>query len=789
MSFLGLGSFGEGFVKGFAESANEALKRDIERINNRIDKVAEIRTQRALDDQARRRDKVDATIERLKQGAKVIGGPNADAYAAGLLEEYGTAGYDALLTTLQDAKIKNKGIDIGSFFERAGVDAPGQAGGQTYTLRDYAEAYLGAPKTLPTSLKIPADDTRAGGLIGSVLGVDVDIAGRAQQRSAAEIAAMGTSDRYDASIVIPRITFDKFEFDLEVLPFEQRLQRIEEELTTATVNDPSPKPDFENRQEYLRALRDSTYTAYIENAGDLKKLELLTARRDTTKDSSVAANLSIEINTLSDKLRRQQFEAEGNDLAIMKLDAAEAWKNGDMDTFEQIMLDIQFRTTGKEETLTEKISRLGSKLDGMQEGTKPYNELKAEIDRLKKHNLVLVFEGASAELARLTSEAAGMDRTSARYKEIEKRVKELRAQTTLFSSLTESEFSSASKVLDDAIDREVELKLGAIGSLYVSASKLVATGQIAVEDLSVDLKNAYNQGRAMRSGLEQEVYDRMMGVLDPEDVPGLVAVGIYRGYRTNPADGTGTEGSTATSQTEAALDAGTGSTTPSLTVQNAAGAVTIPGSVIDSINENPAYQDRDVTEILSKMVKKYQPNNPGSGPALAMTAFTQNRDKNLDEITDDFNQIFSDLQSTGLYSEEWLQAARSEFEKKSKVYRAADILDEKFGGFAGALGRNQRVSAISEGLGIDEVEASALLSDAEFEQMRRREYERNKKEEERPLRPDQLLANIRDAANQEEYDAAVAAYIEAVPSRTEEDVKKNVPPRFNKGGLMARKAG
>src|SRR6056300_1588338 len=111
MSFLGLGSFGEGFVKGFAESANEALKRDIERINGRIDKVAEIRTQRALDDQAKRRDKVDSTVERLKQGAKVIGGPNADAYAAGLLEEYGSAGYDALLTSLQQAKIDNEGID------------------------------------------------------------------------------------------------------------------------------------------------------------------------------------------------------------------------------------------------------------------------------------------------------------------------------------------------------------------------------------------------------------------------------------------------------------------------------------------------------------------------------------------------------------------------------------------------------------------------------------------------------------------------------------------------------
>ena len=126
MSFLGLGSFGEGFVKGFAESANEALKRDIDRINNRIDKVAEIRFQRALDQQEKRKERVDATVDRLREGAKIIGGPNAEAFAAGLLEEYGSAGYDNILGKLVTAK-RDHGMDLGQFFERAGKDAPGQA--------------------------------------------------------------------------------------------------------------------------------------------------------------------------------------------------------------------------------------------------------------------------------------------------------------------------------------------------------------------------------------------------------------------------------------------------------------------------------------------------------------------------------------------------------------------------------------------------------------------------------------------------------------------------------------
>lgn len=619
MSFLGLGSFGEGFVKGFAESANEALKRDIERINNRIDKVAEIRTQRALDDQAKRRDKVDSTVERLKQGAKVIGGPNADAYAAGLLEEYGAAGYDALLTSLQQAKIDNEGIDIGSFFERAGVDAPGQAGGQTYTLRDYAEAYLGAPKTLPTSLKIPADDTRVGGLVGSVLGVDVDIAGRAQQRSAAEIAAMGTSDRYDASVVIPKVKFKKFAFDLEIMPFDQRLARIEEELTTASADDPSPMDGFANRQEYLRSLRDSTYASYIENAPDLKKLELMRARRDTVTDETQKAELTRQINELNTTLKRRQLIEDNDDLGLMQMDAADAWRAKDYDKFEDIMSNINRRTTGKLPTIQEEISQLKAKVNTVTEGSQAHTDYVAEIKRLEKISLLGKFETITAEISRLQSEAAGMDRNTQEYQDIETRIEQLNAALNIGTTVTDSGFATAQRVIDNAIDREVELRLGAVGALYVEASKIIAAGTTAISQLSPELRNAYEQGLAMRQKVEKTTYVDLMKVLPPDENPAMVAVGVFRGYIEN-VEGTGQTATTSGASTAAA--GATSQTTAALT-------------------PTPTYSTVTVDEA-NQLLETY-PNTPeGASKLLATKGITAQQaldDPTLQEVYgDEFKQ-------------------------------------------------------------------------------------------------------------------------------------------------------
>ena len=714
MSFLGLGSFGEGFVKGFAESANEALKRDIERINNRIDKVAEIRTQRALDDQAKRRDKVDSTVERLKQGVKVIGGPNADAYAAGLLEEYGAAGYDALLTSLQQAKIEKEGIDIGSFFERAGVDAPGQAGGQTYTLRDYAEAYLGAPKTLPTSLKIPADDTRVGGLVSSVLGVDVDIAGRAQQRSAAEIAAMGTSDKYDASVVIPKVKFKKFAFDLEILPFDQRLTRIEEELTTASADDPSPVDGFANRQEYLRSLRDTTYASYIENAPDLKKLELLRARRDTTTDETQKAEFTRQINELNTTLKRRQLIEDNDDLGLMQMDAADAWRKKDYDTFEDIMSNINRRTTGKLPTIQEEISQLTAKLATFTEGSAAHTETKEEIERLKNISLVEQFESIASEIARLQKQAAGMDRGTQEYEDIETRIQQLNAALNIGTTVTDSGFATAQRVIDNAIDREVELQLGAIGAAYVEASKLIASGAFTRSTLSPDLRAAYDAGLEKRQQIESTVYNDLMEVLPPDENPAMVAVGVFRGYIENVAgtgqtattSGASTAATGATSQTTAAL--GTGETaTPTYTVvtvdeanqlletypntaEGASKLLAVKGITAQEALDDPVLQDvfgdefkQRLTETATLEQAAGEEETPEYGTDQQMRALKVLRRMpglqrigsrlQIRKLEDEFN--ISNQAATELFE----SLSQIEFSREQQVDQAKDIIDTVIG--------------------------------------------------------------------------------------------------------------
>lgn len=537
MSFLGLGSFGEGFVKGFAESANEALKRDIERINNRIDKVADIRFERALKQQEKRQSDVDATVNRLKQGVKIIGddNPDAEAYAAGLLEEYGTAGYDALLGKLQEAKI-NKGIDVATFFQRAGIDAPGQ-GGQAYSLRDYAEAYLGAPKTLPSSIKIPADTSRAGGLIGSVLGVDVDISGRAQRQSAAEIAAMGVSDTYDASIVIPRTKFNRFEFDLAVLPYEQRITTIDEELSSTDPSAPSPVKGFQNRVGYLKDLREKEYTAMI-NTGDVRKsLEARIKLRDSYAMSDPRRQEENDrIIEGLDAIKRQDATDKGDDVAIMQLDASKAYREGSLTEFRRLMDEISFRQTGDRPSINDLLSQERAKLAGLTEGTKAYNDSISEIKRLEEISLVGVQQGITTKIDRLQQKAATLTKGTTEYNDVVAEIEKLKNAQTIGDNVTVSGLNTARIFLDNEIDLEASKNLGAIGSEYLTISRQIANGSTTYDALTSEQKAIYDQGKAERKKVELQVFNKITSTLDLETNRDIFALGVQRGYITNLVD-------------------------------------------------------------------------------------------------------------------------------------------------------------------------------------------------------------------------------------------------------------
>ena len=138
-------SFFYGLVEGLATSANEALQNDIKRINTRVDSIAERQLEKALKQQEERAEEVAEVEEALKEGYALFGGDadpsKAKQYAAGLLKEMGSLdAYRQRIAELRKSK-DDQGQDLGQFFTRASEDAP------TGSFNDYANAFLGAPKT------------------------------------------------------------------------------------------------------------------------------------------------------------------------------------------------------------------------------------------------------------------------------------------------------------------------------------------------------------------------------------------------------------------------------------------------------------------------------------------------------------------------------------------------------------------------------------------------------------------------------------------------------------------
>ena len=153
MSLFGLGSFGEGFVTGFATEANEALKNSVKRINTRVDKLKDFQVQRAIKEQDKRAGEVEEHKEALQQAYALFDGDanseQAIAYAGGLLKERGgLAAFKEKISELQ--KAKDNGTNIFNYFERAKTDAPYNA-----TLDDIANAAVGARPTTATDYRLP----------------------------------------------------------------------------------------------------------------------------------------------------------------------------------------------------------------------------------------------------------------------------------------------------------------------------------------------------------------------------------------------------------------------------------------------------------------------------------------------------------------------------------------------------------------------------------------------------------------------------------------------------------
>ena len=311
MSLFGLGSFGEGFVTGFATEANEALKNSVKRINTRVDKLKDFQVQRAIKEQDKRASEVEEHKEALQQAYALFDGDeNAEqaiAYAGGLLKERGgLAAFKTKIAELQ--KAKDDGTNIFNYFERAKTDVP-----FTATLDDIANAAVGGRSTTATDYRLPEGMGDDSSLVGTILGKKIDIVGMAMEQSSQEIGALyGAS--VDQLVSLPSITFKSEEFSLSSKTPAEILDYANKKLATAAVRE---NPDAVKRYE---SMRDSQEKAVVATKDQQATLNIVNAQLNRLpldqKGTDVESNLLKQRQELKDSIKLTSLE--GNPVGILE---------------------------------------------------------------------------------------------------------------------------------------------------------------------------------------------------------------------------------------------------------------------------------------------------------------------------------------------------------------------------------------------------------------------------------------------------------------------------------------
>ena len=311
MSLFGLGSFGEGFVTGFATEANEALKNSVKRINTRVDKLKDFQVQRAIKEQDKRASEIEEHKEALQQAYALFDGDeNAEqaiAYAGGLLKERGgLAAFKSKIAELQ--KAKDDGTNIFNYFERATTDAPFNA-----TLDDIANAAVGGRSTTATDYRLPEGMGDDSSLVGTILGKKIDIVGMAMEQSSQEIGALyGAS--VDQLVSLPTITFKSEEFSLSSKTPAEILDYANKKLATPSVRD---NPEAVTRYE---AMRDAQEKAVVATKDQQAMLSIVDAQINRLpldqKGTDVETNLLQQRQELKDSIKLASLE--GDPVGILK---------------------------------------------------------------------------------------------------------------------------------------------------------------------------------------------------------------------------------------------------------------------------------------------------------------------------------------------------------------------------------------------------------------------------------------------------------------------------------------
>jgi len=386
MSLFGLGSFGEGFVKGFATEANEALKEDIKRINTRVEKVADFQVQKSIKEQDKRKEELEDIEEAIAEGEGLFGtGPEATQYAAALLKQQGSiSAYRSMVETMKNRSLSTGETDFRSYMTSTGdIQMPTTEDAVKPAIpsrAEFAADFLGKPKTTePYDLPADAASAGAGNLIGS-LGFNVDMSKRIRDTVQQDLAARGLLDT-DTTVpinIIPSYTFDSESFAADGMDTQQKLKFY---------NDKLADPKNADKVDFYKSKITGIEGAILKNGGIDDQITVLKSQL-AKQTGDAAAATSKKIAGLNRTRAVNEATASGDRMAILEAESsvalAEAYDNvtpdkpePDLSSYRSIIQEIE--DIKSEPTFSTVVSREEDefandvKFGRLVEGTDEYN--------------------------------------------------------------------------------------------------------------------------------------------------------------------------------------------------------------------------------------------------------------------------------------------------------------------------------------------------------------------------------------------------------------------------------
>ena len=314
MGIFGLGAFGEGLVKGLAESATVSLKDEMERIEDSIKTASDIRLKRIVQDQDRRRDEAEKVVKALKRARANLGGADdqqAAIRAASLLKQSGDLdAFNTLVGKISEQAESGK-LDFNKYFGDVSKMSP-------------AASDLDIAYSFVNDTTLPLPDSKEGlkgvepkGIL-KYLGPDIDAESLVEQRTQEQMTMMDLGVRDVKDISIPTVEFKREAFKLDGMTADQEYKYVRDKLAKGGLDDKQ------------RTFYSERATNLASNLGIDKQMELAINDFNTTTDADAKAKAEQTIMNLGRTQSRLTAMKTGSTIEMLKVDKQEALEKGDL---------------------------------------------------------------------------------------------------------------------------------------------------------------------------------------------------------------------------------------------------------------------------------------------------------------------------------------------------------------------------------------------------------------------------------------------------------------------------